>query len=113
MATETDIEVVEDNDSVLVVTCRVDGVPVDLTDTQVEFFLKATKATAESDAVQYSTTNGAVTLFPQETETLGQCRVQVSAADIATPGHQRYRLDVIRNDKRLTFAYGRFVIRDV
>lgn len=115
MATEEDIEVIEDNDPVVVFTCRVDGAAIDLTGALIEMFLKADKATAETDAgvVKYSTEDGGVTIRTQSGATLGQCTVQMDASDIGTPGKKRYRLDVTQNGRRLTYAFGRVIIKDV
>lgn len=115
MATEQDIEVIEDNDPIVLFTCRVDGTPVNLTGAEVSFYLKATKATEEADTgvVEYSTDNGAITLEPQSGTTLGQLKVQMSRTDIAAPAKKRYRLDVTQSMKKLTYAFGRVIVKDV
>lgn len=115
MATEADIEVIEDNDEVVIFTCRVDGTPINLTGALIEMFVKPDKATNEADAgvIKYSTTGGEVTILAQAGDTLGQCSVQIDGSDVATPAKKRYRLDVTQNGRKLTFAYGRLVVRDV
>lgn len=115
MATETDIEIVEDNDPVVLFTCRVDGVPINLTGATVDFYLKPDKATEESapSVIRYSTETGSIELLPQTGATLGQGRVLFSRADIATPVKKRYRLDATVAERRLTYAFGRVVVLDV
>jgi hypothetical protein len=115
VATEADIEIVEDNDAIVVVTCRVDGAPVNLTGAQVDFFLKPTKATAETDSsvVHYSTDTGEITLRTQSGGTLGQVEIRFVGTDVATPEKWRYRLDVTQAERRLTYAFGRVVVIDV
>lgn len=115
MATEADIEVVEDNDTVLVVTCRVDGSPIDLTGAEIDFFMKPDKATDESapTVVHYSITGGEVTLRPQSGATLGQAEIRFDRTDIPAPVKKRYRLDVTVAERRLTYAFGKVVVLDV
>jgi hypothetical protein len=114
MATEQDLEVVQGNDAVIVLTCRVDGVAIDLTGAEVEFFLKPDKATDESapTVVRYSTTGGEITLRTQSGATLGQAEVRFNRTDIPDPVKKRYRLDVTQAERRLTYAYGRVVVLD-
>lgn len=108
MATKNDITVIEDNDPLITFTVQVDGAAIDLTNATIVFYLKATVDTDESASgvVTYSTANGAITLATQSGATLGKCYVQMAAADIATPGTKKYRLDVTRNGKKLTHSYG-------
>jgi hypothetical protein len=115
MATEQDLEVVEDNDSVVVVTCKVDGAAIDLTGAQIDFYLKPDKATDEiaPTVVHYSSEGGEITLRTQSGATLGQAEIRFSRTDIPEPGKKRYRLDVTQAERRLTFAYGKVVILDV
>lgn len=117
MATEADIEVIEDNDPVVVFICRMDGATVDLTGALIEFYLKAAKATEEDDAgvIKYSTTGGEITILPQgeDEETNGQCQVFMKATDLPEPVKKRYRMDITQNGRKLTYAYGRLVVIDV
>lgn len=115
MATEVDIEVVEDNDPDVLFTCKVDGAARDLTGGDIDFWIKATKAIEEDDpsVVHYTSGDSEITPLPQSGGTLGQVRVTIRRADIPTPGKFRYRFDVTVADKRLTHAFGRLIIRDV
>jgi hypothetical protein len=115
VATEVDLEIVEDNDALIVATCRVDGQAIDLTGSVVDFYLKPTKATDESDpsVVHYSTETGEVTLRAQAGATLGQVEVRFRGTDVPNPEKWRYRLDVTTAERRLTFAFGRVVVLDV
>jgi hypothetical protein len=115
MATETDIEIVEDNDAVILFTCRVDGQAVDLTGASVSFYLKPDKATEENapTVVHYSTDDGSIELLPQTGATLGQGRVLFVGTDVANPAKKRYRLDATIAERRLTYAFGKVVIQDV
>jgi hypothetical protein len=115
MASEVDIEVIEDNDPVVTFICRVDGAVVDLTGALIEMFLKADKSTAEDavGVVEYSTAGGQITIPSQVGALKGYCYVQMSANDLGTPGKLRYRVDVTQNGRKLTYAYGRVIIVDV
>jgi hypothetical protein len=115
VATERDIEVIEDNDPIIVFVCKVDGTPVDLTGATIDFYLKPDKTTEETDAtvVRYSTDTGEVTIPSQTGDTVGQCLVQLDRADLGTPGKLRYRFDVTQGGKVLTYAYGRVIVIDV
>lgn len=112
MATEADIEVVEDNDSLIVVTCRVDGAPVDLTGAGVDFYIKPDKATSEGapSVIHYSIDSGEVCLRPQTGATLGQVEIRFNRTDLPNAARKRYRLDVTVAERRLTYAFGRVVV---
>jgi hypothetical protein len=115
VATERDIEVIEDNDPVVIFTCKVDGQAIDLTEAEVNFYLKPNKATEEVDesVARYSTETGEIILRPQTGDTLGQLEVHLEAADLTQPAKLRYRLDVVLSGKTLTYAYGRVIVIDV
>jgi len=115
MATERDIEVIEDNDPLVVFTCKVDGAAINLSGAEVNFYLKPSKDTDEDDdsVVTYSTETGEITLRAQSGATLGQLEVRMSADDLGAPGKLRYRLDVIQSMMRTTYAYGRVVVINV
>lgn len=115
MATEQDLELIEDNDPIVVATIRVDGAAIDLSGAQADFYLKPDKATEEDavTVVRYSTETGEITLRPQSGATLGQLEVRFDRTDIPAPGKKRYRLDVTQAERRLTYAFGVVRIKDV
>lgn len=108
MATKNDITVIEDNDPLLTFTCKQDGTAINLTGATIAFHLKPDVATEEgaTGTVSYTTATSAVTILTQSGATLGQCTVQMVAADLATPGTKKYRLDVTQGGKKLTYSYG-------
>ena len=115
MATEQDLEIIEDNDVIIVATIKVDGVAINLTGAEVEFFLKASKATEEDDisVIRYAIDTGEVTLRTQSGATLGQLEIRFNRDDIPAPVKKRYRLDVVQAERRLTYAYGAVRVKDV
>lgn len=77
---------------------------------EVEFFVKATKETADADAdVRYTMTGGEVVVVD---ENAGQLSVQTAGADTAAAGKRWFKLRVVKNGKGETPAYGPFIVED-
>lgn len=99
----TDLEVVEGNDPTVEFTLyerTSNGVrtPTDLTNAVVECYVKGDLAVTDSAAIKYIAT---VTDAPA-----GRVRVDMLSADVGGTNVQFYHLDVMRNGRRQTYAYG-------
>lgn len=107
--TKLELETVENNDALRSFTLSrklADGTvqPVDLTNASVEFYLKANADQADADAIAlYSTGGGAITITDAAA---GKLDVQFVAANVSVPGKYAYHLDVIKNGRRVTYAFG-------
>lgn len=112
---EKKITVFEKNDPLVVgtVTRRdVNGVvgPLPLQGYVLEFYIKNDVEEADGVPEYTSAANGGITITDA---TLGKFTIQMLSAQLATPGEYRYHLDALTNGKRLTVAYGPFVITDI
>jgi hypothetical protein len=102
MAKRTDLKLLQRNTPKIreVVTDDDTGNPVDLTGKTVEFYIKATDTTNDTDAVVLSTATTGVTI----TDALaGICEVDLPAQQ---PGEYWRRLDVVDGSDRKTAIYG-------
>lgn len=114
-----DIEFVENNDPIAEFVCtrsrlELDGTttstPQNLQDALIECYVKTGKDVADDDpsTILYSSdTPGDVTVVD---EASGIC--QVNFEDV-TRTHNWYHLDVVKDGRRLTFAYGKIKVVDV
>lgn len=114
---ETPLEFVENNEPTVTFTLRerlADNTrrPADLTGATVELYVKDSPNVDDADAlVIYTTTPGdGITVVGQPLDGV----VEVQFTLVATESGQRwYHLDVVRNGKRLTYAFGPVRVRNV
>jgi hypothetical protein len=82
---------------------------VDLTGTTVEFWRKPLAEDPDPSSPLYSTATGSAALiFPS----IGQCVVQIAAADVGVAGGSHYHLDGVKNGRRQVLAYGPMFVRN-
>lgn len=122
------IRVTERNDPKVLVWVNVlnpdrSKTPYDFTDATVEFWQKADKNLPDPAQPTYSTTTGSIIIEATspldengkpitESSSKNVLTVQMTAANLATPGIQAFRIDSIRNGKRLTVMEGPLVIEN-
>lgn len=106
---QLDIQVYEGNDPSLLFTIKANGAAIDLTGATVEFYIKENTSKSDTDpsTVKLSTTGGQITILSPATA--GQCRVDVTSANLGGLKQQVYRLDVIKSSRRLTYSHGKLL----
>jgi hypothetical protein len=104
----------ENNDAEVEVTVRKknpDGTKTayDLTNTPVEYRVKASSSQPDAEArITYTTANGRITVTDAVN---GKVRIDFLAVDL-TPGRYIHRLDILPNGRRITVGFGTLVVQD-
>lgn len=80
--------------------------PLDLTGYLVEFYVKTEVGQHNSDALKYASTGGQRHITIVTPPGNGQVIVELDAADVGGPEKQFYNLDVVKNSRRQTYAWG-------
>lgn len=114
MTTTQSIVVGQNNDETLQTTItNHDSVPsdavVDITGMQLDFYIKATETTADSDpsTVHLSTLTGEIVLT---NPTQGVAQISIARAHLQTVGNLWYRLDVKASSQIKTAGKGTLVV---
>jgi hypothetical protein len=103
-----DVEIVEGNDPSVEFTCYdVDAVgnrtAANLTGALIECYVKANRSVADLESIKYDTVGGSIVITDAAG---GKARVDMDSDDVGSVTVQWYHLDVIRNGRRITYAYG-------
>jgi hypothetical protein len=109
MATRASLEVIEGNAETIdvVITAENGGAATDLTGLTVEYLIKETPETPDTEALILSTATGAITITDAAA---GKCRVALPAQ---SAGQRWRRLDVVSGPDRRTAIYGWLTVVDV
>lgn len=88
---------------------------VDLTGATVELYIKTDvrKTDADATTVKYSTSTTPTRIAIQSPATAGKVDVFFLSVDIGGAGEKSYRLDVIKNSRRQTYAHGKLTKENV
>lgn len=119
--TETPLDLIEGNDPDVVFTCKTrdNSTPpvetvVNLNLATVELYIKTNAGVSDTDptTIKYSTATTPTKIAITDAAN-GKVTVYFTSADIGGAGTKYYHLDVIKNSRRQTYAFGPLRKRNV